>query len=156
MRRLAALALFLIAAPLAAQTPAPPASGDSLRFDEDWLEGMRERLDGVRERLAERLRDTTVAVRGRCDAGAPMPTPYGPGGAPPAPMPRLQPGAPVPMPNLCGDVAVARRVPGAPAVVTPYRFGPPARPDGLRRFAPRGPRLAPEFFPPPAPPPGER
>ena len=145
MGRLAALALFLTAAPVAAQTPAPPVPDDVPRLGEDWYEEQREFLDGARERLAERLRDTTVALRGRCDAGVPMPRLYGPGGAAPAPMPEVELGGPgpVPMPNPCGAVAAA-----APAVRVRRWEGPPVR---LRPE-----RVPPRWFPPAAPPPDER
>lgn len=139
MRLLPALVLLALAAPVAAQTPAPPTApeGRETRSLEDLQRDQRDVLETLRERLQElRLRGDSLQIDSlrtvsRCDAG-PIRTPFSPGGA--GPIRQIEPGSPVPMPNLCdggGVVAVVPREVARPqmrATPAPLRIVPPVAP----------------------------
>ena len=145
MVRLAPVALLLtlaLAAGGAAAQSGPVLIEPIVPGETATPEAIRDWFGERAQNLALRLRDTT-GTRGPCDAAVPIPTPFGPGGVAPVPMPDMEVDGPppAPMPNLCAGGAAQHGVPTPPGL----------RPQGQPRLLFRLPMDSPA-----APPPDER
>ena len=120
MVRLALVALLLtlaLAAGGAAAQSGPVLIEPIVPGETATPEAIRDWFGERAQNLALRLRDTT-GTRGPCDAVVPIPTPFGPGGVVPEPMPDMEMNGPLPlpMPNLCAGGVVSRVVPAPPGL----------------------------------------